>query len=297
MYPQAFEYFCPDTLEGVIELLTQYGDDAKILAGGQSLIPLMKLRLASPKYVIGLDKLHDLSGISEQGSEISIGAMTRHADIEESELVKSKLPLLHDTINVVADVQVRNMGTVAGSLAHADPGGDLAPALLALNAQIDTVSSNGKRTLGVGDLLEDAYLTSLEGDEVITGIRVPVPPKGSGGTYLKFERRAGDFAVASVGVQLTLDQQGRCAEIAISMGAVGITAMRAEKAEALLRGQLASDDLLKEAASAASAESDPFSDIRGSVDYKRHLVGVLLRRAFDVAARRAGGEEVETPHV
>ena len=296
MYPQAFEYFCPDTLEGVVALLNQYGDDAKVLAGGQSLIPLMKLRLASPKYVIGLDKLQDLSGITEKGKTISIGALVRHADVEESEVIQSKLPLLHDTISVVADVQVRNLGTIAGSLAHADPAGDLAPALLALNAQINTVSSNGKRTLGVDDLLVDAYLTSLEGDEVITEILVPVPAAGSGGAYMKFERRAGDFAVASIGVQLTLDKKGHCAEISIAMGAVGVTAIRAEKAEELLRGQSVSDDLLKEASSAASAESDPFSDIRGSVDYKRHLVGVLLRRTFDIAARRAGGERVETAH-
>ncbi|MEE8349839.1 MAG: xanthine dehydrogenase family protein subunit M [Acidobacteriota bacterium] len=297
MYPEKFDYFCPDTLEGVIELLTQYGDDAKIMAGGQSLIPLMKLRLASPKYVIDLDKLQNLSGISEQGGEIVIGAMTRYVELAESELVKSKLRLLHDAVNVVADVQVRNLGTVAGSLAHADPGGDLAPALLALNAQVDSVSSSGNRTQSVSDLLVDAYLSSLKGDEVITGIRVPIPPEGSGGTYLKFERRAGDFAVASVGVQLTLDKNGGCAEIAISMGAVGVTALRAAKAEGLLRGQAVSDDLLKEAASAASAETDPFSDIRGSEEYKRHLVGVLLRRAFDIASRRAGGEEVSTAHV
>ena len=129
MYPQSFDYFCPDTLEGVIDLLTRYGEDARFLAGGQSLIPLMKLRLASPKYLIDLDKLQDLSGISEQGNEISIGALSRHAEIEESELVQSKLPLLHDAVSVVADVQVRNLGTLAGSLAHADPAGDLAPAL------------------------------------------------------------------------------------------------------------------------------------------------------------------------
>ena len=297
MYPQKFEYFCPDTLGGVIALLTQYGEDAKLLAGGQSLIPLMKLRLASPKYLIDLDKLQDLSGITEKGKEISMGALTRHAEIEESELIKSKLPLLHDTINVVADVQVRNLGTIAGSLAHADPAGDLAPALMALNAQIHTVSSSGKRTLGVGELLVDAYSTSLGSDEVISEILVPVPPKGSGGAYLKFERRAGDFAVASIGVQLTLDKKGNCSDIVIAMGAVGVTAMRAEKAEALLEGQPISDDLLIEAASAASAECDPFADIRGSVDYKRHLIGVLWRRAVDVALRRAGGEEVETGHV
>ena len=297
MYPQKFEYFCPDTLEGVIELLTQYGEDAKVMAGGQSLIPLMKLRLASPKYVIDLDKLQDLSGITEKGEAISIGALARHADVEDSEVIKSRLPLLHDTVSVVADVQVRNLGTVAGSLAHADPAGDLAPAMMALSAQIKTVSSSGERTLGVGELVVDAYSTSLAGDEVITEILVPVPPEGSGGAYLKFERRAGDFAVASIGVQLTLDPQGHCGDIVIAMGAVDVTALRAEKAEALIKGQLISDELLEEAASSASAACDPFSDIRGSVDYKRHLIGVLLRRAVDVAVRRAGGEAVEMVHV
>ena len=296
MYPQSFDYFCPDTLEGVIDLLTRYGEDARVLAGGQSLIPLMKLRLASPKYLIDLDKLQDLSGISEQGNEISIGALSRHAEIEESELVQSKLPLLHDAVSVVADVQVRNLGTLAGSLAHADPAGDLAPALLALGARINTVSSSGKATLGMGELMVDAYLTSLDGDQVITEILVPIPPQGSGGAYLKFERRAGDFAVASIGVQLTLDKKGDCGDIVIAMGAVGVTALRAEKAEALLRDQPISDDLLKEAASAASAECDPFSDIRGSVEYKRHLIGVLLRRAVAVALRRAAGEKVKTVH-
>ncbi len=296
MYPQKFDYFCPDTLEGVIELLTRYGEDARVLAGGQSLIPLMKLRLASPKYLIDLDKLQDLSGISEQRNEVSIGALTRHAEIEESELVQSKLPLLHDAVTVVADVQVRNLGTLAGSLAHADPAGDLAPALLALGARINTVSSSGKATLGMGELMVDAWSTSLGGDQVITEILVPIPPQGSGGAYLKFERRAGDFAVASIGVQLTLDQKGNCGDIVIAMGAVGVTALRAEKAEALLSNQPISDDLLKEAASAASAECDPFSDIRGSVEYKRHLIGVLLRRAVEVALRRAAGEKVKTVH-
>jgi carbon-monoxide dehydrogenase medium subunit len=296
MYPQSFEYFCPDTLEGVIDLLTRYGEDARVLAGGQSLIPLMKLRLASPKYLIDLDKLQDLSGISEQGNEISIGALSRHAEIEESELVQSKLPLLHDAVSVVADVQVRNLGTVAGSLAHADPAGDLAPALMALGARINTVGSSGKATLGMGELLVDAWSTSLDGDQVITEILVPVPPQGSGGAYIKFERRAGDFAVASIGVQLTLDKKGNCGEIVIAMGAVGLTALRAKKAEALLRNSPISDQLLKEAASAASAECDPFSDIRGSVEYKRHLIGVLLRRAVAVAPRRAAGEEVKTVH-
>ncbi len=296
MYPQKFDYFCPDTLEGVIELLTRYGEDARVLAGGQSLIPLMKLRLASPKYLIDLDKLQDLSGISEQRNEVSIGALTRHAEIEESELVQSKLPLLHDAVTVVADVQVRNLGTLAGSLAHADPAGDLAPALLALGARINTVSSSGKATLGMGELMVDAWSTSLGGDQVFTASLVPIPPQGSGGAYLKFERRAGDFAVASIGVQLTLDQKGNCGDIVIAMGAVGVTALRAEKAEALLSNQPISDDLLKEAASAASAECDPFSDIRGSVEYKRHLIGVLLRRAVEVALRRAAGEKVKTVH-
>ncbi len=296
MYPQAFEYFSPETLESAIDLLSKYGEDAKVLAGGQSLIPLMKLRLASPKYLVNLDRIQGLSSIEEQEGVISFGALTRHAEIEDSTVVKSKLPMMHDAVSVIGDVQIRNLGTIGGSLAHADPAGDLAPVLLALGARVNTLSSSGKRTLKLDELIVDAYSTDLGSDEVLTQVLVPVPQAGSGGAYLKFERRAGDFAVASVGMQVSVKEDGTCGDIAVALGAVGVTAIRAKKAEALLREKRVDDALLKEAAAQASAEADPFSDIRGSVEYKRHLVGVLFRRAFAIALRRGRGEEVNTAH-
>jgi len=296
MYPQKFEYFCPETLEEAVGLLSKYGEEARVLAGGQSLIPLMKLRLASPKYLIHLGGIQGLSTIEEQDGMISFGALTLHAEVEESSLVKSKLPMMHDAVSMIGDVQIRNLGTIGGSLVHADPTGDMAPALLALGARVNTLSSSGKRTLRIHELIVDAYSTDLGEDEVVTQVLVPIPQKGSGGVYLKFERRAGDFAVASVGVQISLQKDGTCSEIAVALGAVGLTAIQASKAEAVLRGKKVDEALLKDAAAQASAEADPFSDIRGSVEYKRHLVGVLFRRAFEIASRRAGGEEVPTAH-
>ncbi len=297
MYPQKFEYLCPETLEDAIELLSRYGQEARVLAGGQSLIPLMKLRLASPKYLIHLGGIQGLSTIEEQNGMICLGALTRHAEIEESSLVKSKLPILHDAVSMIGDVQIRNLGTIGGSLAHADPAGDLAPVLLALDAQVNTVGASEKRTLKIQELIVDAYSTDLESDEVLTQVLVPVPQKGSGGAYLKFERRAGDFAVASVGVQVSLKKDGTCRDIAVGLGAVGLTAIRARQAEALLRGRQVDDALAKGAAAEASAEADPFSDIRGSAEYKRHLVGVLFQRALNIALKRARGEEIDTVHV
>jgi len=297
MNPQKFEYFCPETLEDAIELLSRYGTEARILAGGQSLIPLMKLRLSSPKYLIHLGGIQGLSAIEEQNGMISLGALTLYAEIQESSLVKSKLPILHDAVSMIGDVQIRNLGTLGGNLAHADPAGDLAPVLLALDAQVKTVGASEKRTLKIQELIVDAYSTDLESDEVVTQVLVPVPQKGSGGAYLKFERRAGDFAVASVGVQVSLKKDGTCRDIAVGLGAVGITAIRARQAEALLRGKQVDDALAKSAAAEAAAAADPFSDIRGSAEYKRHLVGVLFQRALKIALKRAGGEEIDTVHV
>ncbi len=297
MYPQKFEYLCPETLEDAIELLSRYGQEARVLAGGQSLIPLMKLRLASPKYLIHLGGIQGLSTIEEQNGMICLGALTRHAEIEESSLVKSKLPILHDAVSMIGDVQIRNLGTLGGNLAHADPAGDLAPVLLALDAQVNTVGASEKRTLKIQELIVDAYSTDLESDEVLTQVLVPVPQKGSGGAYLKFERRAGDFAVASVGVQVSLKKDGTCRDIGVGLGAVGLTAILARQAEALLRGRQFDDALAKGAAAEASAEADPFSDIRGSAEYKRHLVGVLFQRALNIALKRARGEEIDTVHV
>lgn len=287
----------PQTLEDAIELLSRYGTEARVLAGGQSLIPLMKLRLSSPKYLIHLGGIQGLSAIEEQNGMISLGALTLYAEIQESSLVKSKLPILHDAVSMIGDVQIRNLGTLGGNLAHADPAGDLAPVLLALDAQVKTVGASEKRTLKIQELIVDAYSTDLESDEVVTQVLVPVPQKGSGGAYLKFERRAGDFAVASVGVQVSLKKDGTCRDIAVGLGAVGITAIRARQAEALLRGKQVDDALAKSAAAEAAAAADPFSDIRGSAEYKRHLVGVLFQRALKIALKRARGEEIDTVHV
>ena len=296
MYPEVFEYFSPETLESAIELLSQHGEEAKVLAGGQSLIPLMKLRLAAPKYLIDLGKIQGLSTIKEQDGMISFGALTRHVEIEESTLVQSKLPIMHDAVSVIGDVQIRNMGTIGGSVAHADPAGDLIAVLFALDAQVNTLSSKGKRTLKIDELIVDAYSADLATDEVLTEVLVPLPQEGSGGVYVKFERRAGDFAVASVAVQVSLKKDGTCSDISVGLGAVGATAIRARKAEDLLRGKKLDDSLVGAAAAEVSAQADPFADIRGSVEYKRHLVGVLFKRAVDIASRRAGGEEVKTAH-
>ena len=221
MYPQKFEYFSPETLEDAVALLSKYGEEASVLAGGQSLIPLMKLRLANPKYLIHLGGIQGLSTIEEQDGMIAFGALTRHAEVEESALVKAKLPMMHDAVSMIGDVQIRNLGTIGGSLAQADPAGDMAPVLLALGAQVNTLSSSGKRTLKIQELIVDAYSTDLGEDEVVTQVRVPVPQQGSGGAYLKFERRAGDFAVASVGVQISLQKEGTCSEIAVGAGGRG----------------------------------------------------------------------------
>lgn len=296
MYPKIFEYSSPGTLEEAIALLARYGEEAKVLAGGQSLIPLMKLRMSSPGHVIDINRISTLSGIREKNGTMIFGALARHADIEESAAVKAKLRIMHDTACVIGDVQVRNLGTIGGSLAHADPAGDWAPTLLALNAQVRCRGPRGEKLLKMGEFLADAYSTNLSADEVLTEVVVPLPPSGSAGAYVKFERKAGDFAVASVAVQITLGPDGSCRDIGVGLGAVGLTAIRAHRAESVLRGKKISDPLVAEAAKEASQESDPFSDIRGTVEYKRHLVTVLLGRALKIALRRVGGEEVEVEH-
>jgi carbon-monoxide dehydrogenase medium subunit len=238
-----------------------------------------------------------LSGIREQDGMMVFGALTRHAEIEESAAVKARFPIMHDAACVIGDVQIRNRGTIAGSLAHADPAGDWSPTLLALSGRVKCVSPRGDRTLGIEELEVDAYSTSLNADEVVTEVVVPLPASGSSGAYIKFERKAGDFAVASVAVQVTLGKDGACDRLGVGLGAVGLTAFRAHDAESILVGKKITDALVREAAAAAQAAADPFEDTRGSVDYKRHLVGVLFRRAFDAAVRRARGEEVQIGHV
>ena len=286
MYPAEFEYFAPSTVEEALALLTRYGDDAKILAGGQSLLPMMKLRIASPRYLIDVNRIDSLAGLSEDGGRLVIGALCRHAEIAASPIVRERLPLMADAAALTADVQVRNRGTVAGSLAHADPAGDWPAALLALDAEITIAGPRATRTVALVEFIVDAYTTQLAADEIVTRVSVPLPSRPCGGAYMKFEKRAGDFAVAAVGVQIALDDASRCERIAVSLGALGPTPLRARAAERRLQGQTLSPTALDEAAQLVRDEAQPFEDTRGTVEYKRHLAGVLFRRAFAAAQDR-----------
>ena len=296
MYPAEFEYFAPQTLDEAVRLLDRYGPDAKVLAGGQSLLPMMKLRIASPRYLIDINRVEGLDGLHCEGDRLVIGALCRHADIDASGVVRDRLPILSDAAALTADVQVRNRGTVAGSVAHADPAGDWPAALMALDTEVMITGLNGVRSLSLDAFILDAYTTSLEGAEIVSGLSVRLPPKPAGGAYVKFEKRAGDFAVASVGVQLELDGD-HCASVAISLGALGARPIRARTAEQLLEGKMSAPDVLREAARLVCEAAQPFEDTRGSIEYKRHLAGVLFRRAFDVALDRARGFERDTIHI
>ena len=297
MYPAEFEYFAPRTVDEAVGLLARYGDDAKVLAGGQSLIPMMKLRVASPRYLIDVNRIDSLTGFRQFGDRFVFGALCRHAEIAASPLIRERLPIMTDAANLTADIQVRNRGTLGGSLAHADPAGDWPAALLALNTVVAITGPGGQRTVPLADFLVDAYTTVLAPGEMVTDVSVGFGEPPCGGAYVKFEKRAGDFAVASVGIQLELGEDGRCRHTAISLGALGVVPVRASSAEELLQDRRPTDDLLREAEHLVRGSARPFEDTRGSVDYKRHLAGVLFRRAFEVAAARARGETIRTLHV
>ena len=297
MYPPEFEYFCPPDVETAIGLLSRHGDEAKVLAGGQSLLPLLKLRLTGPRVLVDINRIASLTGFEEKEDSIVFGALCRYAEIETSSLLAEKLPILTDAAALTADVQVRNRGTMAGSLAHADPAGDWAPALFALEATVTIRGPRGERTLSVEDFFQDAYTPDLSPDELLTHVTVPLPKPPAFGAYLKFERRAGDFAVASAGVQLRLDNRGACQDVRIGLGALGPTAVRARKAEQTLNGLEPSPDRIVEATAAIQEDIHPFEDIRGSVEYKRHLAGVVFEKALSVALGRSRGERVTLPHL
>ena len=288
MIPGQFEYHAPATLDEALALLAEHGSDARVLAGGQSLIPLMKLRLASPAVLIDLNGVDSLSGIEEADGQLRIGAMTRHSALERSELIGARYPLIADAAAVIADPLVRNRGTTGGSLAHADPAGDLGSVMTALGAEVVVSGPGGERTLPIDELLLGPFTTTLEEGEILTEVRVPQPAERSGGAYEKLERKVGDFATAAVAVQLTREN-GSCASIGIGLTAVGPTTIRASEAEDALRGGSLDEDALRAAAVLAAAASDPAADLRGSEEYKRDMVRVLTLRALRRAIERAGG--------
>lgn len=290
MYPSAFEYVRAESLDHAVSLLHQYGDDARLLAGGASLVPMMKLRLANPAVVIDIGRLVELQGIQWQNGTVVLGALTRHAEAEQHADLRRVLPIVYDAASHIADVQVRNMGTVGGSLAEADPAGDWAPVVLALNGSIRCIGPDGARTIPAADLFVEAYTTALKSDEIITHVYLPVPGPRSGGAHLKLERRAGDFAIANVSVQLTLDDSGVCQTIGVGLGGVGLVPVKVRAAEDLLRGSRLTPDLVEEAASLVSRCTEGFTDVRGTAEYRQAVAGVLFRRALEVARRRALGQ-------
>ena len=288
MIPPAFEYLRPSTIPEAIAFLQQYGDDAKILSGGQSLIPMMKLRLARPAYLIDINRIAGLSYIKEEDGHLKIGGLTREAELEESPIVHAKFLILIDTEHVIADPQVRNLATVAGNLAHGDPANDHPATMLALGAKIVATGPQGERVIPVEDFFVSLFTTALHPDEIVTEIRIPLPPSRSGGAYFKLERKVGDFATAAVAAQITLDAAGTCQQAGIGLTNVGPTPVKARKAEAFLRGKKLDEVTIRQAAQLASEEAQPSSDLRGPAEYKKGLVKELAVRALTLAGERAG---------
>lgn len=288
MQPRVFEYVRASTVPEAVDLLAKHGDRAKILAGGQSLIPLLKLRLAAPEVLVDIGRIPGLSSIAEDGDVLKIGAMARHRDLERSPLLRDAYPLLSDVPKVLGDPEVRNLGTIGGSLAHADPAGDWGTALLAYDAELVAAGPKGVRSIPVDSFFLDTFSTALEPHEVLTEIRVPRPAPHSGGAYKKLKRKTGDFAIVSAAAQISLDASGLIASARISLGAVGPTPIRANSAVPSLLGKACGSAAFDEAGRRAADEANPTSDIHGSEAYKRAMVRLLVRRALETAAERAG---------
>lgn len=286
MYPVSFEYAAPRTIEEALEVLDQYGDEAKVLAGGQSLIPLMKLRLAAPRVVVDLNRIPGLDHLVEAEGWLRIGALVRHRDCERSALLKDRYQVLSETAPQVSDPLVRNLGTVCGSIAHADPQGDWASALLAARAEVVARGPAGTRVIPIDGFLQGPFTTALEPGEVVTEVRVPRPEGPTAGAYLKLERKVGDFATVGVAVHLTFTN-GKVAQAGIALTAVGPVNLRAAAAEAALAGAELDEAAIREAAELAAAAAQPRDDLRGSAAYKRNVVRVFTERGLRRAAAAA----------
>jgi carbon-monoxide dehydrogenase medium subunit len=289
MIPPAFDYHAPKTLPEAIGLLAQLGDEAKILSGGQSLLPLLKLRLARPTHLIDIGRIAGLDYIKEEGGFLKIGALVHEAGLEASPLVRSKYPILVDTAQVIADPVVRTRATVAGNLAHGDPANDHPATMLAVGAEVTATGPKGQRTIPLEKLFTGIFTTALEPTEVLTEVRVPVPPPGSGGAYVKLERKVGDFATAGAAAFLVIGG-GKIEHAGIGLTNAGPMPIKARDAEQFLKGKAPDAATFAEAAKRAAAAAAPNADRRGSVAYKTEMARVLTQRALEKAAQRAGGK-------
>lgn len=286
MLPSRFEYHRAESLDEALSLLATLGDDAKVLAGGQSLIPMMKLRFAYPEHLIDVNRVPGLDGIEERDGALRIGALVRHHTLETSELIRARYPTIADAAPQIADPLVRNLGTIGGSIAHADPAGDLASVMLALGASVVLRSAGGSREVPLREFLVDTFTTSIRPDEMLTEIVVPAAEPASGGTYLKQERKVGDWATVGVAIALTL-RDGKISRAGIGLTGVDLTNVEATDAEAALAGAEPTDEAFAEAGRLAAAAAHPVSDIRGSAEYKRHVIEVYVRRGLARAREMA----------
>jgi aerobic carbon-monoxide dehydrogenase medium subunit len=286
LFPSSFEYAAPHSLEEALSILSQRADDAKVLAGGQSLIPLMKLRFASPALIVDLNRIPGLSLMEESGDRLRVGALTRNSELASSKLLQTSYPAMAAAAPLISDPIVRNLGTIGGSLAHADPAGDWGSVMIAMGAEVVARGPSGERSIPVTNLIVDTFTTSLEPDEIITEVRIPKSSDRSGGTYLKLERKVGDFATVGVAVHLVLEN-GNVGRAGIALTAVGSKNLEAEAAQRMLAGEQPSEDAFGEAARVAGKAADPVSDVRGSADYKRAVVRTFVKRGLDRALEMA----------
>jgi carbon-monoxide dehydrogenase medium subunit len=291
MIPAAFQYHAPKSLEDALRLLARHGDEARLLAGGHSLLPLMKLRLAAPRFVIDLGRIPGLSYVREEGGRIVLGAMTTHAEVEASELLRQKCPLLAETAAEIGDVQVRNFGTLGGSLAHADPAADYPAAVLALDAEIVATSSAGARVIPATEFFVDLLATQLRAGEILTEMRVPVQPARTGAAYLKLRQPASGFAVVGAAARITVGKSGKVTAVAIGLTGLAAKAVRARSAEQVLAGKKLSPKLVEEAVRRVAEGVEALADLHASAEYRREMATVFTRRALERAAARAQGKK------
>ena len=290
MIPSAFDYHAPGTLDEAVALLERLGDEAKVLSGGQSLLPLLKLRLGDAGHLVDIGRIPGLDGIAEADGYLRIGGAAREADLERSDLIREKYPILLDTAAVIADPLVRNRATVGGNLAHGDPANDHPATMLALGAEVVARGPGGERTIPITGFFTGLFATALGPAEILTEIRIPVPPPRSGGAYVKLERKVGDFATAAAAAQITLGGAGEIARVGIGLTNAGPTPIKATAAEGHLLGRQPDAAVIAEAARLAADATSPSADRRGSVEYKRDMARVLTGRAVARAVERAGGQ-------
>jgi carbon-monoxide dehydrogenase medium subunit len=287
MLPPPFDYVAPRSLDEVLDLLAEHGDEAKVLAGGQSLIPVLKLRMGAPAWLVDINRVGGLGELAEDGGWLRVGALVRHRDAERSALLRERHPTMAAAAPQVSDPLVRNLGTVCGSLAHADPAGDWGAVMLAVGGELVTRSREGSRTIAARDFFGGPFTTTMRPDELLVEARVPPRPR-TGGAYLKLERKVGDFATAAVAVRVTMED-GRIGDAGIGLTAVGPNNLEATEAEAVLAGAEPSDELFREAAELAARAASPSADTRGSAEYKRNVVRVFTERGLRQSAAMAGG--------